>query len=116
MVVETNEFSRCLRLGDLEILKKLSFILPMAVAMICATNLPAQHDDRHHNDDRHHIYDRHHRDYHDFDEHEDRAYHLYWREHHHAYIDWERANARQRQAYWDWRHRHSDAILHIDIR
>jgi hypothetical protein len=31
-------------------------------------------------------------------------------------VDWDRASEAQRQAYWDWRHDHSDTVLHIDIR
>jgi hypothetical protein len=41
---------------------------------------------------------------------------IYWERRHRAYIDWDRASERQRQAYWDWRHNHSDAVLQINIR
>jgi hypothetical protein len=35
---------------------------------------------------------------------------------HHGYPDWDRANERQRNDYWKWRHNHSDSILKINIR
>jgi len=41
---------------------------------------------------------------------------MYWQQRHHSYIDWERANERQRRDYWDWRHRHPDSVLQINIR
>lgn len=95
-------------------MKRLLLILPVAGALIVSTNLMAQdHDD--HRDDRHHVYDAHHKDYHDFDEHEQRAWGIYWQQRHHTVIEWDRATPEQRQAYWDWRHNHSDAILKIDI-
>jgi hypothetical protein len=57
-----------------------------------------------------------HHDEHVWNDHEDRAYHMWVEERHRKYSDFDRLNARDRQAYWDWRHDHSDAQLKIDIR
>lgn len=92
-------------------MKKLCTAFCLSVALTVPVYVSAQ---EHHDDKR--IYDRKHHDYHEWNDREDKAYHIYWEQQHHAYVDWEHANERQRDAYWNWRHRHSDAILKIDIR
>ena len=57
-----------------------------------------------------------HHDEHAWNDHEDRAYHMWLEERHRKYNDFDRLNARDQQAYWDWRHNHSDAQLKIEIR
>ena len=80
------------------------------------------HHDDHHHDDHHHddharvYHDRGHNDDHHWDAHEDRAYRIWARENHRPYEDFNRLRDEDRQAYWAWRHEHSDAVLHIDIR
>ena len=104
-----------------KIMKKILTVLSLSVALTVPVCLQAQdhdRDDRHHDrDDRHdrRYYDRHRRDYHEWNGNEDRAYHMYWEQQRHPYVDWDRANEAQRQRYWDWRHRHSDSVLRIDI-
>ncbi len=57
-----------------------------------------------------------HRDEHAWNDHEDRAFRMWLEERHRKYDGFDRLNARDQQAYWDWRHNHSDAQLKIDIR
>ena len=102
-------------------MRKLFLILPMSGALLLSTSLFAQDWDHGRardrpSDNRHRLYDKHHKDYHDFDEHEDRAWRMYSQQHRQGYVDWDRANDRQRQDYWNWRHTHSDAVLKINIR
>ncbi len=87
----------------------LSAALAMSFASYAA---PFDDHDHHGRDD---YYDRGHKDWHHWDEHEDRAWRIYWQQRHHAYIDWARANASQRNAYWGWRHDHPDSVLNINI-
>jgi hypothetical protein len=57
-----------------------------------------------------------HHDEHAWNDHEDQAYRMWVQERHRKYNDFDRLNARDQQAYWDWRHGHSDAQLRINIR
>jgi hypothetical protein len=41
---------------------------------------------------------------------------MYWQQRHRPYVEWSRANERERERYWAWRHNHSDAVLRINIR
>ena len=41
---------------------------------------------------------------------------MWVQERHRKYEDFERLKDRDRDAYWDWRHNHSDAVLNLDIR
>lgn len=70
-----------------------------------------------HDRDRDRVYqDRDHHDEHHWDRHEDRAYRMWLHEQHRRYRDFARLRAQDQAAYWAWRHEHSDAVLHIDIR
>ncbi|HMJ61721.1 MAG TPA: hypothetical protein VK493_08155 [Bryobacteraceae bacterium] len=79
---------------------------------------PPHRDDRRDHADEHRYYDKKQKDYHEWNDHEGQAYRMYWQQQHHGghYVDWDRANSRQRNDYWNWRHSHSDAILNINIR
>lgn len=96
-------------------MKKTIMAFSLSVALLTPVYVIAQDHDDHHDAD-HRYYDREHKDYHDWNAREDRAWHMYWEQEHRPYIDWARANEEQREAYWRWRHNHSDAVLHIDIR
>ena len=61
-------------------------------------------------------HDKKHNDDHDWNDHENQAYRQYTRQTHHRYREFSTLNDNQQQAYWGWRHRHSDALLKIDIR
>jgi len=91
--------------------------LLVAVALFLPNCLFAQHrdDDRRDHPDEHRYYDKKHKDYHQWNDHEAQAYRMYVQQHH-GYPDWDRANERQRNDYWNWRHSHSDSILKINIR
>ena len=68
-------------------------------------------------DDHDRVYrDRDHNDEHHWDNHEDRAYRMWVKENHRKYRDFRRLRESDQAAYWRWRHEHSDAVLHIDIR
>ena len=99
------------------LMKKIFLFAALATGLILPLAVSAQDHDRDRDHDRdHRYYDRHHRDYHEWNPREDRAWHMYWEERHRPYIDWDRARERDRQRYWEWRHRHSDSLLHIEIR
>ena len=61
-------------------------------------------------------HDRDRNDDHEWNNHEDRAYRMWAKENHRKYRDFDRLKDDDRQNYWNWRHSHSDADLHIDIR
>lgn len=53
-------------------------------------------------------YDRVHKDKHEWNDHEAAAWNGYRDEHHVKQTDFARANRRQQQNYWNWRHEHPD--------
>jgi len=70
-------------------------------------------DDDHRNDrDRQRTeqryYDEHGRDYHVWNNREDQAYRNYLKERNREYREFSRANKREQQEYWQWRHSHRD--------
>jgi hypothetical protein len=67
-------------------------------------NASATYHDKTNNDD------------HQWNSHEDQAYRIYQRDHHRNYVEFGRLKPRDQQNYWNWRHKHSDARLKIDIR
>lgn len=73
-------------------------------------------DDHRKEDDNRRYQDAKHHDEHAWNNHEDQAYRMWVKERHRKYNDFDRLDARDQQAYWDWRHDHSDAQLRINIR
>jgi len=69
-----------------------------APAVIVAA--PAAQDDR--------VYDRDHKDYHHWDDHENQAWHSYLAEQHRKEYEFAKANKKEQEAYWNWRHSHPD--------
>ena len=61
-------------------------------------------------------HDKQHNDDHEWNSHEDQAYRMWGKENHRKYREFSRINENDRQAYWNWRHEHSDAVLKIEIR
>jgi len=78
-------------------------------APIMMTPSAMRADDRRYHDKRHN-------DDHEWNDHEDRAYREWARQNRRQYRPFEELRESDRQRYWGWRHSHSDAILHIDIR
>lgn len=66
----------------------------------------AQDRDDHHEE--HRYYDAQHKDYHNWNNDEDRAWRHWLEVNHMEYHDWARANRREQQRYWKWRHEHKD--------
>src|SRR5579863_2938622 len=93
----------------------LSATLLTPVAILPGTAL-AQDDHRKEAENARRYQDAKHHDEHAWNDHEDRAYRMWIEERHRKYSDFDRLNARDQEAYWDWRHNHSDAQLKIDIR
>jgi len=91
-----------------------SILLSAALlAPVALTPVVLRADDR----DRDRVYrDEKFHDEHHWNDHEGRAYRMWVRERHRRYVDFDRLRAEDQAAYWAWRHEHSDAILHIDIR
>jgi hypothetical protein len=59
--------------------------------------------------------DKHHHDKHEWNERENRAYRMYYERNHHEYREFNSLSDRDRDNYWNWRHRHSDHDLRIDV-
>lgn len=57
-------------------------------------------------DDR--VYDRDHKDYHHWDSHENQAWHRYLAENHRKDHEFAKADRKEQQEYWNWRHNHPD--------
>jgi hypothetical protein len=87
-----------------------ALIAPLAVA---PPSLRAEddHDRRARN-----YHDEKHNDDHEWNSHEDRAYRMWAKENHRKYQDFAKLRRDDQESYWGWRHEHSDAALHIDIR
>jgi type III secretory pathway component EscR len=60
-------------------------------------------------DQPHKYYDRDHKDYHVWNDSENTAWTRYQDENHIKAHDWKKANKKEQQAYWNWRHDHPDA-------
>jgi Ni/Co efflux regulator RcnB len=88
-----------------------ALITPFAIA---PTALRADDRDRDRRERSYH--DAKHNDEHHWDNHEDKAYRMWAKENHRKYQDFARLRAEDQENYWAWRHEHSDAVLHIDIR
>jgi hypothetical protein len=54
------------------------------------------------------VYDRNHRDYHNWDDRENHAWGVYLTNNHQRHYEYSRANRRQQDQYWAWRHSHPD--------
>src|SRR5205823_6118211 len=90
--------------------------IPILIAA-AALSLPAfaqdryrdRDHDRDHSANRVVVYeDRINDDRHEWNESEDRAYRRYLDENHHKYRDFAKANRREQENYWKWRHNHHD--------
>jgi hypothetical protein len=83
-----------------------------AAALVGTTAIAAQ--DRDHRDRPYYqrYEDSAHHDYHEWNEAEEQAYRRYLREHHWKYRQFDRANRRQQEQYWEWRHQHMDDDRH----
>ncbi|MBZ5624092.1 MAG: hypothetical protein LAQ69_36145 [Acidobacteriia bacterium] len=56
--------------------------------------------------------DKAHKDFHEWNDNEDRAYRQYLQEHHKKYHDFAKANRKEQNDYWNWRHGHPDNDRH----
>ena len=54
------------------------------------------------------VYDRNHKDYHNWDDNENRAWGVYLTNDHRRHYEYVKANHRDQDAYWNWRHAHPD--------
>ena len=54
------------------------------------------------------VYDRNHRDYHNWDDRENHAWGVYLTSNHRNHYEYARANRREQDRYWAWRHSHPD--------
>jgi hypothetical protein len=54
------------------------------------------------------VYDRNHREYHNWDDNENHAWGVYLTNNHRHYHEYARANHREQDHYWNWRHDHPD--------
>jgi len=74
-----------------------TFAMPVA---LLATPAPAPQDARY--------YDRDHKDYHQWDDHERAAWGRFLAENHRKDHEFAKANRREQNEYWAWRHGHPD--------
>jgi hypothetical protein len=54
------------------------------------------------------VYDRNHKDYHNWDDRENAAWNAYLSENHRNQHDYRKANKKEQDNYWAWRHSHPD--------
>jgi hypothetical protein len=54
------------------------------------------------------VYDRNHKDYHNWDDHENHAWGVYLTTNHRRQSEYSKANRRDQDNYWRWRHDHPD--------
>jgi hypothetical protein len=54
------------------------------------------------------VYDKDHKDYHHWDHKENQAWGLFLTENHHKHYEYSKANSKQQEQYWNWRHAHPD--------
>jgi hypothetical protein len=54
------------------------------------------------------VYDRTHKDYHHWDAHENDAWRVYLSNSHVTFHEYTKANRREQDGYWNWRHSHPD--------
>ncbi|MDR3674151.1 MAG: hypothetical protein P4N24_01585 [Acidobacteriota bacterium] len=54
------------------------------------------------------VYDRNHKDYHNWDDRENHAWGVYLTTNHRPKHEYARANRREQEQYWNWRHSHPD--------
>jgi hypothetical protein len=54
------------------------------------------------------VYDTRHHDYHNWDDAENRRWGIYLKENYRDYHDFQKANRREHERYWVWRHSHPD--------
>jgi hypothetical protein len=71
------------------------------ISTAAATPAPRAQDDRG-------IYDRDHKDYHKWDDAEDRAWRRWIKETHRKDHEFAKADRKEQQEYWKWRHEHPD--------
>jgi hypothetical protein len=54
------------------------------------------------------VYDRSHRDYHNWDDRENQSWGVYLSNNHRRHYEYAKANRREQDRYWNWRHAHPD--------
>ena len=76
------------------------FVTAALMAPVAIVAAPAQQDSR--------IYDREHKDYHHWDDKEDQAWGRFLTEKHRDDHKFAKANRKEQNEYWNWRHSHPD--------
>jgi hypothetical protein len=87
-------------------MKRLLLGITLGSALFIPATLTAQQD--HRTEGTKSYYDAAHKDQHEWNDNEAAAWNRYRDEHHVKQSDFARANKRQQQDYWNWRHQHSD--------
>jgi hypothetical protein len=82
----------------------LAFSVAITPVALRAEDHPARYHDKDHNDD------------HEWNKNEDQAYRIWVRDNHRKYQNFNKLKEEDQSSYWRWRHEHSDADLHINIR
>jgi hypothetical protein len=80
--------------------------LVLSASLLAASGAVAQ--DRDHDAQVKRYEDRAHKDSHEWNEAEDHAYRKYLEEHHRKYHEFDKANRKEQDDYWKWRHLHPD--------
>ncbi len=77
------------------------FLSASLVAPVAIFAAPAPQEDRG-------VYDRDHKDYHKWNDHENETWHRYLNEQHRKDHEFAKANKKEQEEYWNWRHSHPD--------
>jgi hypothetical protein len=91
-----------------------TLMIPVALSPMALRAQDERRDNERREQRRYH--DAKHNDDHEWNEHENQTYRMWAQERHRKYDDFPKLKERDRDAYWDWRHNHSDAVLKLDIR
>jgi hypothetical protein len=80
-----------------------SFLIALTLGSALVTPMTVRADDHPKR-----YYDRNQKDWHEWNDSEDRAFRRYLEEQHRAYHGWDKANRKEQDSYWKWRHDHPD--------
>jgi hypothetical protein len=80
------------------------FVAASLTAPVAIVATPAHQEEK----DRDRVYDKEHKDYHHWDEKEDAAWKRFLAEKHRKDHEFAKANEKEREEYWNWRHNHPD--------
>jgi hypothetical protein len=93
-------------------LKMIVFGVSLIVPVAISAQDRDQRDGRQNNEQNRRYEDKAHKDFHEWNSGEDQAYRRYLQEHHKKYHEFTKANKKEQNDYWNWRHSHPENDRH----